>query len=84
MGKGEVQKMTITPKLNKFIRRVAFKAINENPEDDTFGFLDYYKEYVAQIEQDDYNCLVSYAKQKGRIDINYTMPGESEEKGYEI
>lgn len=65
MGKGEVQKMTITPKLNKFIRRVAFKAINENPEDDNFGFLDYYKEYVAQIEQDDYNCLVSYAKQKG-------------------
>lgn len=57
--------MTITPKLNKFIRRVAFKAINENPEDDNFGFLDYYKEYVAQIEQDDYNCLVSYAKQKG-------------------
>lgn len=23
------------------------------------------KEYVAQIEQDDYNCFVSYTKQKG-------------------
>ena len=23
------------------------------------------KEYVAHIEQDDYNCFVSYTKQKG-------------------
>lgn len=57
--------MTTTAKIRNFARRVALKAVNENPEDDCFTFKDYYKEYVAQIEEDDYACLVYYAHSKG-------------------
>lgn len=57
--------MTTTAKLRNFARRVAIKAVNENPEDDSFTFIDYYNEYIAQIKENDYSCLVSYAEYKG-------------------
>lgn len=63
--------MTTTAKLRNFAKKVASKAINENPEDDSFTFTDYYEEYIAQIEEDDYDCLVYYADCKGM-----TIPDE--------
>lgn len=54
--------MKTTAKLRNFARRVALRACRGYGEDENLAYTEFYKEYIAQIEEDDYSYLVSYAE----------------------
>ena len=53
--------MTITRRLQQFIKETAIMAIREPERDSDLTFEDFVKEYTNQIVGDDYVCMVTYA-----------------------
>lgn len=57
--------MTITRRLQQFIKETATRAMKEPERDPDLTLDDFVKEYTDQIVSDDYVCLVTYADNVG-------------------
>lgn len=57
--------MTITKRLKQFIKETATIAMKEPERDLDLTFDDFVKEYIEQIDSDDYMCVVTYADSVG-------------------
>lgn len=57
--------MTLTKRLNQFVREVAMLAVSELEVDKDLTAQKCIEEYTDQISSDDYYCVVNYANSRG-------------------
>lgn len=66
--------MTVTKRIQRFINEVADVAMEEPERDKSLTREQALEEYTAQISEDDFYCVVNYAKLKG-VEIPIALRG---------